>query len=363
MNSNEIIDIYVKYTHHSREVIEYLLEIGIIAGGSLVSILTEQYNKINDIDVYINTIDKNVIMNIIMNLPFVKKVSVNYNTKNISVINIEFLIAIKNNCRVNRSIIQLILVDTIDPHEIIDSYDMDYVQFALYNDNIKELTIDNIPQIEQNNIDINNIKLMYTERALTALNTRTVSEYRYIAYNRFTKAIRKGFDCLYVENSFIPMLYDSEKINIKFYTGSKIYPGNLNNTERDISFLKKKYPERIWRNIDDISVTKLIINKHIRDFCNENTNINYFNVELAGFEVNILFEYQDAYRKHICKYLYIDIENIPRIKEIIGTKLFQYLVQLNNRKTKNIKHSVKLHPDFSILYDNKVIYDLKDTIL
>lgn len=202
MNSEQVISKLSKKSGHSINDIHEMISFGVISGGSLLAILDEE-SDINDIDLFTNILNKNMIIDFIEK--FNDRISVNTSIYNntISVIDIEFQ---------DKNTIQLILYNYSNPDDIINTFDLDYVCSYLTKLNDGEIV------------------LKVSDIAKRAIKNRTIYCYRYLSYNRCNKAYDKNYTFSYTLSHAI-----QNDTNTYMYNGNlRILDNNYPNNITDI---------------------------------------------------------------------------------------------------------------------------------
>lgn len=176
------------------DVIETILDYSIVSGGTLLACISDEFSeyemnitKSNDIDVYVNSI-QNIDIIIDYLQTFGELVFINTNER--KYVDDDNPIDKDIDCIVNvgfkdgshNKYFQLINFEyNGDPTDVLDTFDMDYVQSALFKKD-------------------NKIKLCISDWCIDALRDRKVTYISKIKMHRIIKANLKGFKCLDAQN-------------------------------------------------------------------------------------------------------------------------------------------------------------------
>lgn len=179
------------FSFHSMDLLQQLNTKGVLAGGSIVYALNDFVPKesVGDIDVFIN--DKETFLQVLEDLRFcyrVDKIEVTNpeqyyelseeESEKISIVSVTLI--------EERVQIQLILQEYESPFDVIESFDLDYVQCALHKDKIFQTEI---------------CKEAHFKRKILCGNEFPPS------FKRLQKASQKGFKTVLIGNEIRPIKY------------------------------------------------------------------------------------------------------------------------------------------------------------
>lgn len=320
-------------------IIEKIQNLGVIAGGSVVYALNDfvPKNSVSDIDVFVNSVDE---LKQIVSLLNVEEMNV-ISTNEPSILNVKTF----------ETIFQIIIHPFKNPIEIINSFDLDYVQCGFYHG-----------------------KLLISERAILAHKNREIkfiSTLR-VGKKRFLKALNKGFktpvfgipknEIIYqkIENideikfgSFGRTQYpDDEEDRTVWYdlTTAKCIEINkywfrfsILNEAGELCFFDSYYMS-IKINVNNISK-----NLEIFDYLYEETSLSFLPKDIF----NIIKSYLDTYN------CYSDNPIISRVSNCNGISfLGEHSMIVRNSKSKTRKNGIIFvqHIDSEFIQYPKIDY-------
>lgn len=236
---------------NNESLVEILSTKGIIAGGSMVYALLPDVNidTVGDIDVFVDTVEIfKELLDFLQELPIEKKYYSYLDDPNseISIVSIKLEDA--------KVPIQIIMSDKSDPMELINSFDLDYVECAFFQG-----------------------KIYQTVNCQIAHQTRVVDKFRLLRSVRLLKANKKGFKVP------ILMLEDDPKriadeVNLDMLQQYRIVKMN--------TYIPEGQATQSLRDLRIVGLQERTIEKCItRGYQNKNINFYYFMTKCLDEEI------------------------------------------------------------------------------